>query len=127
MLHALAALLTLQLLGEMVVRALAWPVPGPVLGMALLWLLLLLRPRWLPVFKSTAAGLLQHLSLLFVPAGVGIMLHLQRLGNEAWAIGVALLVSTWIGLIATAWTTMWLLRRGQAASPAHETTLHQID
>ncbi len=56
------------------------------------------------------------------------MLHLQRLGNQAWAIGVALLVSTWIGLIATAiGTTMWLLRRGQAASPAHDATLHQTD
>ena len=120
MLHALAALLTLQLLGEMVVRALAWPVPGPVLGMALLWGLLLLRPRWLPVFKGTAAGLLQHLSLLFVPAGVGIMLHLQRLGDEALAIGVAVVVSTWIGLAVTAWTTVWLLRRGRGA----DTTAH---
>lgn len=118
MLHALAALLVLQLLGEMVVRALAWPVPGPVLGMALLWGLLLWRSGWLPVFKGTAAGLLQHLSLLFVPAGVGVMLHLQRLGDEALAIGVAVLVSTWVGLITTAWTTLWLLRRSGGVVPA---------
>lgn len=106
----------------MVVRALAWPVPGPVLGMALLWGLLLLRPGWLPVFKGTAAGLLQHLSLLFVPAGVGIMLHLQRLGDEALAIGVAVLVSTWIGLAVTAWTTVWLLRRSRSADTAAHTS-----
>ena len=52
--------------------------------MAGLLLALVLRPAWLAALKPTTTTLLQHLSLLFVPAGVGVMLHLQRLGNEAW-------------------------------------------
>lgn len=110
MLHALAALLSLQLLGEVVVRWLAWPVPGPVLGMALLVLALGLRPAWLLALRPTAQGLLQHLSLLFVPAGVGVMLHLQRLGEEAWAIGIALILSTWIGMACAAGVSVALMR-----------------
>ena len=112
MLDALLVLLGLQLVGELVVRLLHWPLPGPVLGMALLWLGLLLRPRWAEAIKPTAQGFLQHLSLLFVPAGVGVMLHLNRLGDEALAIGVALVLSTLIGMAVTAWTVHALLRRG---------------
>jgi len=122
MLPALTALLALQLLGEVVVRWLQWPVPGPVLGMAVLLLLLARRPAWLPPLKPVAQTLLQHLSLLFVPAGVGVMLHLQRLGEEAWAIGVALVLSTWIGMATAAFTMVWLMRRRDPAPPTDQET-----
>ena len=90
---------------------LALPVPGPVVGLALLLLTLVLRPSVLDGIKPTAQTLLQHLSLLFVPAGVGVMLHLQRLGDEALAIGVALVVSTLVGLASAALTMAWLMKR----------------
>jgi holin-like protein len=118
MLPALTTLLCLQLLGEAVVRWLQLPVPGPVLGMAVLLLLLVRRPPWLVALKPVSHQLLQHLSLLFVPAGVGVMLHLQRLGEEAWAIGVALVLSTWIGMATAALTMVWLMRRrGPGTTP----------
>jgi holin-like protein len=118
MIPALATLLMFQLVGEALVRALAVPVPGPVVGMALLLLALVLRPTWAGAIKPTAQTLLQHLSLLFVPAGVGVMLHLQRLGDEALAIGVALVISTWVGLASAALTMGWLMKR--AAPPEEE-------
>jgi holin-like protein len=108
---ALATLLIFQLLGEALVLALAVPVPGPVVGLALLLLTLALRPSVLTTIKPTAQTLLQHLSLLFVPAGVGVMLHLQRLGDEALAIGVAVIVSTLVGLASAALTMAWLMKR----------------
>jgi holin-like protein len=111
MIPALATLLACQLLGEVVVRLTAMPVPGPVVGLALLLAGLALRPKWVDAIKPTSQGLLQHLSLLFVPAGVGVMQHLQRLGNEALAIGVALVVSTFVGLAVSAWVMIWLMRR----------------
>lgn len=110
MIPALATLLVFQLLGEVAVRLSAAPLPGPVVGLALLLLALVLRPAWLDAIKPTAQGLLQHLSLLFVPAGVGVMQHLQRLGDEALAIGVALVVSTLVGLAVAAWTMIALMR-----------------
>ena len=114
MIPALATLLVFQLLGEAAVLLTGAPVPGPVVGLALLLLALLLRPRSVEAIKPTAQGLLQHLSLLFVPAGVGVM-HLQRLGDEALAIGVALVLSTLLGLAAAAGTMLWLMRRQQEA------------
>ncbi|MGC4396969.1 CidA/LrgA family protein [Hydrogenophaga sp. T2] len=110
MIPALATLLVFQLLGEVAVRLSGAPVPGPVVGLALLLLALLLRPSALEAIKPTTQGLLQHLSLLFVPAGVGVMQHLQRLGDEALALGVALVVSTLLGLLATAFTLLALMR-----------------
>ena len=111
MIPALATLLVFQLVGEALVRVLTVPVPGPVVGMALLLLALVLRPAWVGAIRPTAQTLLQHLSLLFVPAGVGVMLHLQRLGDEALAIGVALVISTWVGLATAALTMAWLMKR----------------
>ena len=111
MIAALAVLLLCQLVGEALVRTLALPIPGPVVGMALLLLALIVRPALLSALRPTTQTLLQHFSLLFVPAGVGVMLHLQRLGDEALAIGVALVVSTWVGLASAALTMAWLIRR----------------
>jgi holin-like protein len=118
MIAALATLLVFQLIGEALVRALAVPVPGPVVGMALLLLALVLRPATLQAIKPTTQTLLQHLSLLFVPAGVGVMLHLERLGDEALAIGVALVVSTLVGLASAALTMAWLMKRVAPPDPS---------
>lgn len=111
MIPALATLLVFQLLGEVVVMSLGLPVPGPVVGLALLLTLLVLRPATLTDIKPTVQGLLQHLSLLFVPAAVGVMQHLQRLGDEALAIGVALVASTLVCMAVSAWTMVWLMKR----------------
>jgi putative effector of murein hydrolase LrgA (UPF0299 family) len=117
MVQALGLLLGCQLVGEWLGWAFALPVPGPVLGLVLLWALLLLRPGLVPRLQGTAQGLLSHLSLLFVPAGVGIVNHLGRIGQEAWAIALALLVSTVVGLFASAQVTAWLLRNDKDSSP----------
>ena len=113
-LQGLTWLLLLQTLGELLVRHLGLPVPGPVLGMGLLWLAL----RWPPVrapVETTARFMLAHLSLLFVPVGVGVMTHLSLLGAYGWRLAVALVLSTWIGLAVTALVLRALWRReGQA-------------
>jgi holin-like protein len=102
MLAAITVLLVYQLVGEVIVQAVGLPVPGPVVGMLLLFLSLALRggaPGWL---QGTAQTLLSHLSLLFVPAGVGVMLHFHRLAAEWLPIGVALVASTVITIGVTA-------------------------
>jgi holin-like protein len=79
---ALTVLLIFQLIGEVLARSLDLPVPGPVIGMLLLFLALLLRGGPGDGLRTTSQNLLQHLSLLFVPAGTGIMLHLHRVADE---------------------------------------------
>lgn len=108
MLGAITLLLVYQLVGEFIVHLARLPVPGPVVGMLLLFLTLLARgaaPEWL---RETSQTLLSHLSLLFVPAGVGVLLHFKRLGAEWLPIAVALVASTVITIGVTALVMRWL-------------------
>lgn len=114
MLGALTVLLLYQLLGEVLVHLLALPVPGPVVGMLALFLSLMARGSLPAQLRETANGLLQHLSLLFVPAGTGVMVHFARVSGEWLPLVVALLVSTALAIAAAA-LTMRALMRGRAA------------
>jgi len=90
----LAALLALQAMGEAVRAALDLPIPGPVLGMAALFAILVARDALPDGLGETADGLLAHFALFFIPAGVGVVLHLDLLASEGLALGVALITST---------------------------------
>lgn len=102
MLESLTLLLVCQLIGEVVVRFLDIPLPGPVLGMLILLAGLLIRKGVPPALQATGSGLLSHLSLLFVPAGVGVMLHITRIQDNWLPIGAALVGSTLIAVAVTA-------------------------
>lgn len=112
--EALAILLVYQLVGESLTFAFGLPIPGPVIGLALLLATLAVRPAVLPRIKETATTLLSHLSLLFVPAGVGVMVHFARLEDEGIAIVVAVVCSTLLAIISTAATAHFLIRRSDA-------------
>ena len=111
MLAAITLLLVYQLVGEIVVVALGLPVPGPVLGMALLFVTLVMRGQVTEDLRETASGLLRHLSLLFVPAGVGVMLHFGRIAEEWLPILVALVLSTAVTIVVTALAMRAAMRR----------------
>jgi len=102
MLAAIATLLVCQLAGEALVRVASLPVPGPVVGMVLLVALILLRAPLPAALGDTADGLLRHLSLLFVPAGVGVVQHLGLLGEAGLQLIAVVLLSTVITLAVTA-------------------------
>ncbi len=111
MIHALVVILGLQLAGELLARSLGLPVPGPVLGLALLVALLVAAPPLAGLLRPTAGVILAHLSLLFVPAGVGVIGHLERLGAEAVPLALALILSTVLAIAAGALTFAALARR----------------
>jgi len=110
MLGALTVLLVYQLIGEVLVQASGLPVPGPVVGMLLLFATLVARKGAPDVLRGTSQQLLSHLSLLFVPAGVGVMLHFERLGAEWLPLAAALVASTVLTIAVTA-LAMRLLQR----------------
>jgi putative effector of murein hydrolase LrgA (UPF0299 family) len=108
MIVSLTIILLCQLLGEVVARGLGWPLPGPVLGMLFLLVFLSLRDRIrtkMPEFgralDSTGKGLLAHLSLLFIPASVGVVQRLDVVAEYGVGLAVALVVSTFVTLVVT--------------------------
>ena len=110
MLGALTVLLVFQLVGEAISHAFDLPVPGPVIGFALLLVALVIRGGATEELKTAATGILQHFALLFVPACVGVMVHLARLRDEWLPIVAAILVSTVLTIACTALAMTWLMR-----------------
>jgi holin-like protein len=95
-------LLICQLTGEVLARLLDLALPGPVIGMLLLFTGLVVRGGVPDGLQQTATGLLRHLSLLFVPAGVGVVTHLSLVADEWVPLTTALVVSTVATIAVTA-------------------------
>ena len=109
MFGGLAVLLLFLLIGE-AVAALGVGLPGNVIGMLLLTAALALgivRVEWV---RRSCDVLLDNLAFLFVPPGVGVMLHFGVIGRSWLAIAVAVLVSTIAVLVVTGVGSQWLLR-----------------
>lgn len=113
MLASLSLILLCQLIGEVVVRGLGLPLPGPVLGLLLLLIMLLARDRFAILARgplrndgveTASKGMLAHLSLLFVPAGVGVVQKLDLLAAHGVAIILVLALSVVVTLLATVLT-----------------------
>ena len=102
MLNTFAILLLFQCLGEGIAFAFRLPIPGPVIGMLLLFAALAKSPRLMAIVEETGSALLRHLSLLFVPAGVGIMAAGASVSGHWLAVALALVGSTLLTLAVTA-------------------------
>jgi holin-like protein len=114
MIGAITLLLVYQLVGEVLVRGLELPIPGPVVGMGLLFATLIVRKGPGLELRTTSNGLLQHLSLLFVPAGTGVMLHFNRLADEWLPLAAALTASTVLSIAVSALLLNALTRHSRA-------------
>jgi putative effector of murein hydrolase LrgA (UPF0299 family) len=110
MIASLSLILLCQLAGEVIVRGLVLPMPGPVIGLAFLLLLLLARDRFAALrrgplqgdgVESASRGLLANLSLLFVPAGVGVVQKLDLIAEHGIAIAAVLAISVVVTLLVT--------------------------
>jgi holin-like protein len=110
MIASLSLILLCQLAGEVVVRGLVLPMPGPVIGLVLLLVLLLARDRFAGLrrgplqgdgVESASRGLLANLSLLFVPAGVGVVQKLDLVAQHGIAIAGVLVISVVVTLLVT--------------------------
>lgn len=122
-------LLVCQLAGEAIAHTAGIPVPGPVLGMALLFGGLLVRGLILrrsgladpppPGLQETATGLLRHLALLFVPAGVGIVTLLPVLAMEWKGLVLGIVGSTLLSLVVTGLIMQTMLPRPRFSPPPH--------
>jgi putative effector of murein hydrolase LrgA (UPF0299 family) len=110
MIASVSLILLCQLAGEVMVRGLVLPMPGPVIGLVLLLLLLLARDRFAVLRRGPLQGggvenasrsLIANLSLLFVPAGVGVVQKLDLVAQHGIAIAAVLAISVIVTLLVT--------------------------
>jgi holin-like protein len=102
MLQGIFIIFLFQLIGEMVQKYFALTVPGPVIGLVLLLLTLLLldkrgaavKARFEQGLATSATTLLSHLPLLFVPIGVGVVMHISVLESQLLAVLAVIFVGT---------------------------------
>lgn len=114
MIGAIAALLLMQLAGTLLVQFTQIPLPGPVVGMLLLFCYLLWHGGVPKELLRTTRPILENLSLLFVPAGVGIVAHWNEVSSQAGRVALVLVLGAAITLVTTAYVLHWLLRRAPA-------------
>ncbi|MBJ3764226.1 CidA/LrgA family protein [Maribius pontilimi] len=111
MIGPIVILLLFQLTGEVIARGLGLPVPGPVIGLVLLVCALWLRPQLEDTMRPLTSTLLGHLSLLFVPAGTGIVGNLDTVRDSGLALLAVLVISTALAIVTGAWVFALLARR----------------
>ena len=117
MISALTLLLLCQLAGEVLVRLLSLPLPGPVVGLVLLAVGLGIRGSVPDNVRAVATGVLRNLALMFVPASVGIITQTHVLENNGLALTVSVIVSTLLTMTVTALVFRWATLR---ANPGRE-------
>lgn len=109
MLIAIFTILVLQLIGEALQKYFNLSIPGPVIGLILMLLTLMMtnskKLNMLAPLRTniinTSETLLSYLSLLFVPIGVGVVMHLQLLEMQLLRILVVILIGTMSTMIFT--------------------------
>ena len=111
LLRGLTWLVLFQLLGTALNALFLTLLPGPIIGMLLLFVFLLLRGEVGEPLAAAATGLLHYLPLLLVPAAVGVMVHAQALAEDFWAIVGALVISLLVSLAFAGWLMQKLIER----------------
>lgn len=110
MINTLITLFGFQLFGTLIERYFALPVPGPVIGMALLFGVFLWRHSLIEPMKPTTDALIQYLPVLFIPAATGIITFSNLLSVDGLLLVLVLIFSTLIGIVSTAWIFCKLAR-----------------
>jgi holin-like protein len=110
MLRSIFIIFFYQLLGEAVKKIFEIRIPGPVIGLILLLVSLILlnklKTRFVNNLKKevadTSTYLLKYLSFLFVPIGVGVVMHFSYLENNLSKVLFIIFVSTILTISITA-------------------------
>lgn len=113
LLRGLTWLVLFQLLGT-ALNVMALPMlPGPIIGLLLLFVALLVRGHAGESLQVAASSLLRYLPLLLVPPAVGVMAYTESILNDFWAIVGVLVLSLVVSMLFTGWLMQALIRRQQ--------------
>lgn len=118
LLRGLSWLVLCQLLGTALNVLLVPMLPGPIIGMLLLFGFLLLRGEVGEPLHLASSSLLKYLPLLLVPPAVGVMVYAEAIAADFWAIAGALLLSLLVSIVFAGWLMQKLIDRQQRREDA---------
>lgn len=118
LLRGLSWLVLCQLLGTALNVLLLPMLPGPIIGMVLLFAFLLLRGEVGEPLHLASSSLLKYLPLLLVPPAVGVMAYAEAIAADFWAVAGALLLSLLISIVFAGWLMQKLINRQQRREEA---------
>ncbi len=111
LLRGLSWLVAFQLAGT-ALNVLFFPViPGPIIGLVLLLIYLMLRGGVSEPLNEAAASLLRYLPLLLVPPAIGVMVHVADIQADFWAITGSLVISLLVSIVLIGWLMQKLIHR----------------
>lgn len=113
LLRGLSWLVLCQLLGTAINVLLLPMLPGPIIGMLLLFVFLLLRGEVGEPLHLASSSLLKYLPLLLVPPAVGVMVYAEAIAADFWAVAGALLLSLLLSILFAGWLMQKLIDRQQ--------------
>ena len=102
MILGLVQILFFQSLGELVSKFVFPSLPGPVIGLVLLLIWLVINKNISESLAFVSDGFSKYLGILFVPAAVGVVLFLPQLKANAVPIVGALVVSVVLTIACSA-------------------------
>ncbi|MFC3608628.1 CidA/LrgA family protein [Stutzerimonas tarimensis] len=111
LLRGLTWLVMFQLLGTAISVLLVPMLPGPIVGLVLLFVFLFCRGRVGEPLDEAARSLLRYLPLLLVPPAVGVMAYTHEILQQFWPLVGALVLSLLLSLVLSAWLMQFLIRR----------------
>lgn len=118
LLRGLSWLVLCQLLGTALNVLLLPMLPGPIIGMLLLFAFLLLRGEVGEPLSVASSSLLKYLPLILVPPAVGVMAYAGAIAADFWAVAGALLLSLLLSVAFAGWLMQKLIERQQRREDA---------
>ena len=119
-LKQLAIILAISLAGEMLSSVLPLPIPASIYGIVILFTLLVSRVLHVDDIRETSSFLIAFMSMLFIPAGVGLMTSFPLLAENLLAYVVVTAVSTVVVMVVTGRAAQAVIRREGKEGKAHE-------
>lgn len=111
LLRGLTWLVLFQLLGTGLNALFLHMLPGPIIGLVLLFVFLVVRGEVGEPLTVASGALLRYLPLLLVPPAVGVMVYARAIWEDAWAVVGALGLSVFFSLLFVGWLMQRLIDR----------------
>ena len=106
-------ILAISFAGEILHMVLPLPVPASIYGLVLMLLALVTGIVKIEQVKDTAIFLIEIMPVMFIPAGVGLMVSWNVLKPLLIPVGIITFVSFVAVAVATGKTAQWMLKKDE--------------